>query len=123
VTDQTVPRPAEPGLPPSLGEILHRARQAGGERRRVAQIPPDWPERDPRLRELDEEMAAAVAERAVADALPELAALQAFRDSVERRARAWAALPDGELRRAGAGLLRLLGGEGQERGEEEARDD
>jgi hypothetical protein len=45
---------------PSLGEVLHRARQAGGEQRPRPWPPEDWADRDERLRALDEAMAAAV---------------------------------------------------------------
>ena len=47
---------------PSLGEILHRAREAGNAARIRPLIPEPWADRDPRLKELDEAMAAAVAE-------------------------------------------------------------
>lgn len=49
------------GETPSLGEVLHRARQAGGEQRPRPWPPEDWADRDPRLQALDEAMAAAVA--------------------------------------------------------------
>lgn len=46
---------------PSLGEVLHRAREAGNAVRIRPLIPEDWADRDPRLQALDEAMAAAVA--------------------------------------------------------------
>ena len=45
---------------PSLGEVLHRARCAGGEQRPRPWPPEDWADRDPRLKAVDEAMAAAV---------------------------------------------------------------
>ena len=43
------------------GQVLHEARIAGGEARPRPWPPEDWADRDPRLKELDEAMAAAVA--------------------------------------------------------------
>lgn len=51
----------DPREPQSLGEVLHRARQAGGEQRPRPWPVEPWADRDPRLKELDEAMAAAVA--------------------------------------------------------------
>ena len=48
--------------PDALGEILHRARQAGGARRDRPMVPVDWAERDERLKAVDVEMAQAVAD-------------------------------------------------------------
>lgn len=50
-----------PDETPSLGEVLHRARQAGGEQRPRPWPVEAWAGRDPRLKEMDEAMAAAVA--------------------------------------------------------------
>jgi hypothetical protein len=50
-----------PDETPSLGEVLHRAREAGNAVRIRPLIPEDWADRDPRLQALDEAMAAAVA--------------------------------------------------------------
>ena len=44
----------------TLGEILHRAREAGNAVRIRPLAPEDWADRDERLRDLDEAMAAAV---------------------------------------------------------------
>ena len=44
----------------SLGEIMHEAREAGNAVRIRPLAPQDWADRDPRLRDLDEQMAAAV---------------------------------------------------------------
>ena len=52
----------DPNEPRSLGEVLHRAREAGNAARIRPLTPEDWADRDPRLKELDEDMAAAVAE-------------------------------------------------------------
>ena len=52
--------PREP-LGRTLGEILHRARVAGGEQRPRPWPPEKWADRDPQLRVLDEAMAEAVA--------------------------------------------------------------
>jgi hypothetical protein len=114
MADQAAPDPRE-----SPGRIVHETRCSFGAALDRPMIPAPWEERHPKQRELDMQIAAAV----IADAVPELAALQAFRDSVERRARVWAALPDGELRRAGMELLGLIRPQGQDRGDEEARDD
>jgi len=46
--------------PETLGEVLHRARQAAGEARPRPWPVEDWCDRDPALRALDEAMAAAV---------------------------------------------------------------
>jgi hypothetical protein len=51
----------DPREPQSLGEVLHRAREAGNAARIRPLIPEDWADRDPRLKALDEAMAAAVA--------------------------------------------------------------
>jgi hypothetical protein len=75
----------DPREPRSLGEVLHRARQAGGEQRPRPWPVEDWAARDPRLRALDEAMAAAVAE-VVRERIG--AAL----DRVTKMAEAWAAL-------------------------------
>ena len=53
---------------PSLGEVLHRARQASTDGRDRPWPVEDWADRDPRLQAIDEAMAAAVAKRAVHDA-------------------------------------------------------
>ena len=53
---------------PSLGEVLHRARQASQDGRDRPWPVEDWADRDDRLKALDEAMASAVAARAVADA-------------------------------------------------------
>ena len=45
----------------TLGEILHRARVAGGEQRPRPWPPEKWADRDPQLQRLDEDMAGAVA--------------------------------------------------------------
>ena len=45
----------------TLGQILHEARQAGGEQRPRPMPVEDWAERDPRLQALDEQMAESVA--------------------------------------------------------------
>lgn len=45
----------------TLGQILHEAREAGGQQRPRPWPPLPWAERDPALKELDEAMAAAVA--------------------------------------------------------------
>jgi hypothetical protein len=103
------PDPREP-----LGRIVHETRRSFGAALDRPMIPAPWEERHPKQRELDMQIAAAV----VADALPELAAAQALLDSVERRARVWAALPEGELRRAGMDLLGLIRPQDQERGDE-----
>ena len=64
----TGPSPIPPSEPrPSLGEVLHEARVAGGEARPRPWPPEDWADRDPRLRDLDEKMAAAVEARVRAD--------------------------------------------------------
>lgn len=52
--------PREP-LGRTLGEVLHRARVAGGEQRPRPWPPEKWADRDPQLRALDEAMAGAVA--------------------------------------------------------------
>ena len=44
----------------TLGQVLHEARQAGGAGRPRPWPPEDWADRDPRLRAIDEAMAAAV---------------------------------------------------------------
>jgi len=51
----------------SLGEVLHRARQAGGVQRPRPWPIEDWAERDEQLKALDEKMAAAVEARVRAD--------------------------------------------------------
>jgi hypothetical protein len=45
----------------TLGEVLHEAREAGGQKRPRPWPPESWADRDPRLRALDEAMASAVA--------------------------------------------------------------
>jgi len=58
----TGPSPNPPSEPrPSLGEVLHAARVAGGEQRPRPWPPEPWADRDARLKALDEKMAAAVA--------------------------------------------------------------
>jgi hypothetical protein len=109
MTDQAGADPREP-----LGRIVHDTRCSFGAALERPMIPAPWEERHPKQRELDMQIAAAVA----AQALPGLADAQARLDSVERRARVWAALPDGELRRAGMELLGLIRPQGQERGDE-----
>ena len=52
--------PCEP-LGRTLGEVLHRARVAGGEQRPRPWPPERWADRDPQLQRLDEAMAEAVA--------------------------------------------------------------
>ena len=101
-----MPDPREP-----LGRTVHETRRAFGAAMDHPRIVAEWEDRAPFQRELDMQIAAAV----TAQALPELAAALAFRDSVERRARVWAALPDGELRRAGMELLGLIRPQGQVR--------
>ena len=63
MTDPSWTPPSEP----SLGEVLHAARVAGGEQRPRPWPPESWADRDPELKRLDEAMAAAVADRATAD--------------------------------------------------------
>ena len=62
----------------SLGEVLHRARQAGGAGRPRPWPVEDWADRHPDLRALDEAMAEAVAVHAVAAERAKLAAIAAY---------------------------------------------
>ena len=73
----------------TLGQILHEAREAGGQQRPRPWPPLPWTERDPALKELDEAMAAAV----------EAAVLERFN----------AVLPEGAQRPVTPELLTALG--------------
>ena len=73
----------------TLGEILHEAREAGGQQRPRPWPPLPWAERDPALKALDEQMAAAV----------EAAVLERFN----------AVLPEGAHRPVTPELLTALG--------------
>ena len=103
--------------PVSLGEVLHRARCAGGEQRPRPWPPEDWADRDPRLKELDGAMAAAV-EAAVRERIAgdlkhlahSAAALPSAVPGIERRTRRDTYLAAAQV---------AMHGIGQERSDEE----
>ena len=92
----------------SLGEIMHEAREAGNAVRIRPLAPQDWADRDPRLRDLDEQMAAAV------EAAVRRRVAAELRDRASRR---WPpSFYRDELYLAADAVAR--GGEGQERSDE-----
>jgi len=78
-----------PPSDPTPGEVLHRAREAGNDGRDRPMFLAPWADRDPRLKELDEAMAAAVAAQATADVRSALAAADNTIGQVIRLAESW----------------------------------
>jgi hypothetical protein len=106
----------------SLGQVLHEAREAGGQKRPRPWPPLPWAERERELKALDEAMAAAVAGAATADLRSRLADADNAIGQVIRLAESWQ-MQGGVIdveHVAGVllGTLKAWTGEGQERSEE-----
>jgi hypothetical protein len=116
MADETAPDPRE-----RYGRLFHAERLAvNAELEHPRGVLP-WEERHPMQQEMDMRGAAAVAAQAVADA--DLDGSHALVAEIRRRARVWAALPDGAVARIGRELLRLTHLQDRDRGEEKGRDD
>ena len=89
----------------TLGEVLHEAREAGNDGRDRPLIPKPWADRDPRLKALDEDMAAAV----------EAEVRQRIVAEIRKHASVW---PPGFQRNLVHSAADAVAREGQERSEE-----
>jgi hypothetical protein len=112
----------------TLGEVLHEAREAGGQQRPRPWPPLPWAERDPALKALDEQMAAAVEaavlERRAADPETPLSDALHTLGEIQREAESMAMSGNPAVRECGRRILAAIGPQGdfQERTDEKGTD-